>query len=408
MPTLPLPSASMHSRNHTSRAPRSAPGEWAASWPAILTMAVLLVLGCGDQDVVPPLHPDQQDLFWELDLDHHAVLLAKGKYDSLRLTATPRNYRGDALGGLSTPKYRSTDTDRVAVTLDGVIIAVGRTTTPVAVIATLTSQNLTLADTAMVSVADVEVPQRLASLSIQPIPSDSAKVAVVTYAPPHVLNDTLPVRAFDDVGGAIPIYPYDEAGILPLYFQSVDTTAANVDRNTGVVTGMRVGSVKIMATTNALGVTAADTVLYRVGWPVVRHFHVTENAARTAYELSHGSANNVGSSNLILGTGSTVIWSMIALGPTDFAELVFPDEQLANVRPVAPYLDLLNTIYPFIFYWASCAVDCTAGGNVVIDGANHPEIWTFARHFPVPGVYEYRGVGKAAGIHGLITVMDER
>lgn len=375
-----------------------------ASWRSIVALTALLVIGCGDLELAPPIRPDQPDLFWELNLDHHAVLIAKGApYDTLRLTATPRNFRGDALVGLPTPKYRSTDTDRVAITADGVLIAVGRTTAPVAVIATLTAQNLTFADTAMIGVVDVEAPKMLASLSIHPIPPDSTKAGLVTVGFLG-LNDTLPVRARDDAGDAIPIYPNDDAGVLSLYFRSADTTIATVDRNTGVVVGMQVGTTKMIATTNAFGFTTADTVVYRVGWPLFHVVHLYDNAARTMF--------NVRLSDITIGVGGTIVWQIVTeLRPLDFAELIFADDQLGNVRAVAPYLDLVNTISPIISILSSCSVDCTVGGSITFDGAyqrvGYLDGLSFGRHFPMPGVYEYHGTHKAAGIHGRITVVDE-
>lgn len=375
-----------------------------ARWPAMMTIALPLMVGCGATDLIPPAHPDPDDLYWALDLDHHAVAIAMAApYKRLQLTATPRNFLGEALVGLPAPRYQTTDVDRVAVTADGMLVAVAPTTAPVAVIAQLTYGNLNHTATAMVSVVDIAVPPVLTSLSIQPVPPDSAKVAIRSQGPGTLLADTLDARAVDSTGSFIPLYPRDNAGVLPLYFRSSDPAVARVDRNTGEVVALHRGTTTMVATTNAFGVAGTDTLVYRTGWPVATLIHVVNDG-------TSGAPMSALHYDITIGTGGAVAWGIPqtgALATTDSADIIFADDQVANVLPIAPILDRLQSLGPLASFYL-CRMDCTVGGNITFDGASPNPVRPIGRHFPTPGVYEYHGGRAAAGVHGRVVVVDER
>src|SRR5437867_1016649 len=87
-------------------------------------MGLPLALGCQGEHLKPEPPAEPGELYWMLELNTHAVTMSTtAPYDTLSLTATPRNYQGAPLAGLPVPQYTSSDPTRVTVSPEGVLKA---------------------------------------------------------------------------------------------------------------------------------------------------------------------------------------------------------------------------------------------------------------------------------------------
>jgi hypothetical protein len=355
---------------------------------SLLRVATLLAGGCGllgavgcESDNMAPRPADPLALYWKLALDHHAVTLAtSAPYDTLTLTATPQNPAGATLAGLGTVTFTSSDLARLRVSPTGVLQALAAGN-GIAVVATLQAGNLTHVDTAFVDITASPPPRPLVSLSIHPAPPDSAKLAAMVGGLTSFKQ--LPVQALDTEGDPIPGLRID--------FQSLDPTTATVDRQTGVVTGIRQGRVLIVATTTAYGVTRSDTLPFTVGLPVLYAIRVVPGADAGTTTVTEFTPSEVR-----VGVGATIVWSWTQdLSVTDvtFDDPTNVAEDTVGVGPV--------------HFGAH-----TGEGNI-----SPPENCTVAvpfslflnclkaRSFPMPGVYRFHS--ELTGATGQVTVVDE-
>jgi len=384
--------------------------------PLALASSLASSLACSGDGLQPKpaARAEPDSLYWTLEVDQHAVTLSTtSPYDTLTLTATPRNYRGEALAGFPASRYTSANPDRVLVSSQGKMTAVAPTgSEPILVFATLTANNLKHEDTVWVRVVDDPSPRVLGSLSIHPIPPDSAKMAM--NAPPAGTSgyflDKL-VHAVDATGA-----PLD--GLL-VSFRSSDPLTASVqiiDRSEsrgGVwLNAQRVGTVTLYASATVFGVTKADTLPFRVGWPIVTQIK--------AEPMATGSlVNRFMQPAVRVGTGAVVFWgSQTAAATTD---VVFADT--TDIAPLTAFAavdpDPLVTrgglsqddIGAFCFFLDFIfKTGCANRGNFVLSVpdpslslVNH---YMAARVFPVPGTYEYHST--TSGTSGRVIVVDER
>ncbi len=388
-----------------------------------LPIATLLVagaaasLGCGADSFTPQTRIDEQTLYWRLDINHRAVLLSTAApYDTLRLLATPRNYRGDPILGAPSPQYTSRDLTRVIVTPDGLLQAVAPVTpgTAVAVIARLQIDGLTHVDTVFVSVVSTDPPPMLDSISIQPIPPDSAKLATTQSTFGWGLSDTLAVRAFDMTGAPMLTLPGNTAGVLPVRLSVADTAVAQFDKRifltnkNAEIRGYRVGSTMLYASTTAFGVTKTDSLLYRIGWPIAASINLTSPG-----KLPPGNTNKVmPTPNLFtmpivrIAVGGIVRWSNFGTGfdSTINTAIVFKPEDLHNVGSMTPRPPFLSVLE----YFSMCQVptthsDCAGTGNMVID----PTTRQGARRFFAPGTYEYRSTQFPESVGQVVVIAED-
>lgn len=388
----------------------------AAVVPLLASLAVASSPACGGDSLKPQSLIDQNELYWRLDLDHRAILLSTAApFDTLKLTATPRNYRGDALSGVPIPTFVSQDISKVVVTSEGVLRAIDPTTpgTVVAVMARLTIGDLTHVDTAFVSVVSTDSPPVLTSFSIQPIPPDSAKLgaAVVVFQNISLLlADTLPVRATDSAGMPILTIPGDVSGILPVALRSSDTSVVQFDKmifttKMAELRGFKVGTAKIYASTTAFGITKVDTLNYRIGWPLVEKMLMVVPSSR--HRPGMLPIDNVFTRPVLrIGVGGVVTWSNLGnLGDTNSTpnHIVFNDQDLPNILSISPRPSFM----PFYAHVSEClafiGADCVHGGNMVIS----PTQKKASRRFPVSGVYEYSSSLYPNSV-GRIIVIDEQ
>ena len=390
-----------------------------------LLLGLPLALGCGSDHLTPAQPIDPEALFWDLELNHRAVTLSTtAPYDTLTLTATPRNHAGETLAGVPAPRYTTSDDSRVLVTPEGVLVALKSTTPyqPVGVTARLTMDGMTHAATVIVKVVDDPAPPVLASLSIDPVPPDSAKRSIFLHccSPAPVLKNEdftlshLPrVRASDTAGQPVTgfgvLYSSSDStiGAIPATFSSGAAVAGYTDV-VGDELPMEIlplipGSIEIYASATVFGVTKVDTLPYQIGWPM--GFRIT---VAPIPNLGPGNFFTIGAeatrpvNEIRIGVGGFVTWrtapsNVDADSPTPFAtEVVFDDP--TNVRPLEDAAQLMSPD----FYPAMCNNQellagtfdgCSTGGNFVL-----PENFRTAvyRVFPLPGTYEYQNALNGA------------
>lgn len=220
------------------------------------------LLGCrGDLDAPKPI-PGPSQVYWALSLDYHALNLSTvAPYDTIRLVATARAATGEALPSRGAVVFTSSDDSKIRVSPDGLVQAVAPGA-GVQVIATLRQGNITHADTALLNVTGDSNPPALASLSIHPAPSDSAKRACCLDIYPW------PVSATDASGQPIPD--------LAVACQSSDPTIVMIVPSCGLIMILRPGRVTLTANTLAYGVPKADTVLFTVGYSLAASLDLSQ------------------------------------------------------------------------------------------------------------------------------------
>lgn len=335
----------------------------------VLAAAALVVCGCsGDAAVAPPPVTDVSQTFWSLTLDHHAVTLSTvAPYDTIRLTATPRNAAGEPLSGLPVPTFASTDLERVQVDADGLVHAL-EAGSLVKVVATLAHGNLVHTDTVLITVTNDASPQLLDSLSIHPVPPDSAKLAVTTT---KLVN----ARFLKADGTQIPG--------MAVYYTSADPTIAKIDRTTGRITPIRLGTVDIVASATAYGITKADTVTYVIGYPAGMVLTVMTHVNASGQVVASFDPSVV-----TIGTGGTILipnTSGVAI------DMTFDDP--TNVAAVR------DQCLPNLQY------QCESGNIAAFGGDSIALNNIRSRRFPVPGTYPFRST--IFGTTGKIVVVDE-
>lgn len=347
----------------------------------------MIVVACGAENVDPPPIADADTVFWALELNHHAVAMSTvPPYDTLSLEATPRNHQGETMHGLGAPWYVSRDPARVAVTREGRVVALGHVAAPVAVIATLTVNDVTHADTVMVVVDDQASPPRLKTFSAHPVPPDSAK----TGSGPL---DYLPLFASDSNDVPLAMTSGFNAG-YPVRYRSSDPTVGSIDPTSGAITGSRPGRVTMYASTTLYGIAKADTVAWRIGWPIMASLGL---AIQSAGGLT---APAFFPSEVIVGTGAVVSW--VIHPPIPETDITFDDDDVPNLLN----LDAGETRVVEFSRMFSCgydgAFDCEQSGNIMLG----PTVPGAFRTLAAPGIYEYRSV--ALGVSGRVIVVDER
>jgi hypothetical protein len=398
----------------------------ALSWT--LALALPLALACGGTESFKP-EPigNPENLFWGLKLNTYGVRLsAAAPHDTFTVVATPVNYKGEPLTGLPAPQFTSSDPAVLLVNEQGRLRA--RALGQQFVIARLTADGVTHTDTVTVQIVDDAAQHPIVSYSIDPIAPDSAKTfsfgtlglgdvnfgtgfgVGYTHLYGAATSRKLPVQAFDTAGGVITD--------LPLVVSSSDSTIAAAIpeiifdlatfsfKTVPAMRGIRPGVVNIYAgPVTVFGVTKADTVQFRVGWPLYESVFVHAG-------IGGGDFN---APDVKIGPGGIVLWSSGGAavmgaagggsGPTTETSIVFDDPtNVASFNP-NPVADIFAGPYGahggFGGSTGFCdQSDCDASGNIMLPAAS-----VAVRRFPVPGTYVYRN--PANGATGRVVVMDE-
>lgn len=365
-----------------------------------------LVAGCGDQSLSPPPVPTDSEAYWELVLDHHAALMSlTPPYNTLQISAVPRNFRHEPLAGLPAPQFRSLTPAKLIATPDGSVVVGDTTAVPGLVEASLTINNLKHADTIMIVVVDIPQPPVLNSLSIHPIAPDSAKIGVSSAG--FTLDRVLPIRAMDANGSPFPVYGHDNPGILPIRAISSDPSILRVLQppevpvGATIVRGMSIGTTTVIASTVAFGVPKADTLTYRVGFPLFFLSWIQRDVAHNfpsgLWNLTHPEVR--------ISTGAAVAWWLQNSEPdgSDTVHIKFTEADLPNVAAPRPIMDVMTAMSPFLPIYLCSTSECDNGGNFSIPGG--PYFATVGRRFLAPGIYAY--TMQPGGIAGRVVVVDE-
>jgi plastocyanin len=356
--------------------------------------ALPVLLACGG-DVAEPHQPLTGDgaaaLYWRLTLDHEAVVLSTAApYDTIRITATPRDARGAPLEGLGPVVYRTEDPEQVVVDPTGLVQARAAGSS-LYVVAELEAGGVRHADTLFVTITADAEPPALAGLSIRPPEPDSVRHAVRGDGSFVTVDGAGRLAVAIDLKFVLS-YGRDAAGNLipgiPAKFQSSDTTVLQAfDGGTLVLLrGKRPGRAKVIASTAAYGVPLADTVEFEVIQPVL--------SAVRAYRRPSDGRILFGPEEVRVSPGGTVLWVNTSGDPVDVT--------FADPSGVAEH----------------GALGCAAGG--VVDPGGAGDIPAFgvpptqgdtlmvencrSRRFPTPGVYEYHS--PLTGATGRVVVGD--
>lgn len=337
-------------------------------------LAAMLLAACGTDRLTQPPASDPATLYAQLTLDQRAITLSTvAPYDTLRITATPRNSLGAPLAGTPSVTYRSLNLQLLQVSPDGMLQAIGQGE-GVQVVATLTLDGVTHTDTAIVNITTESAPPRVATFRLD-VPPDSTTLpmsagladlvgyflyGVTSYRP-------LSMVIADSAGQPIP-------GVAVSY-RSSDSTIATVDAYGLLHGNLRPGKVAIVASATVYGVTRADSVVFSIGLPLTQAITITPATGAGALQF--------GPQRAVLATGGYVVW--LNLSPRQ-ADVVFDDS--------------VKVLEDSVACWCG-------GGNIEAFGDSTGE-FSFAnirtRHFTTPGTYNYRS--RLTGATGAIIVTD--
>jgi hypothetical protein len=351
--------------------------------PALLL--VPLVLGCGSDN---PVDPTSEGLrpYWALQLNHKAITLGlNSEVDTLRLVATPLAPDNSTLDDIGVITFTSSNTDVVTVGEDGLITGLAPTA-GVTIVATMSAQGVTHADTAMVAVTEDPGALRLASFSIDPIPPDSAKFAAGgTYT--EAFRNLTPTL-LDTDGNPI-------EGV-PIHFQSLDMTTALVESWSSSITGLRPGYFDIAARTTVYGEQFVDTLRYRIGYPGV----VRPKMYGTMYAYITYQVGTFAPRVMRVGTGAVMELEYAMGGYGLMADVVFDNPAVVAAVPEQP----------------SCVnyeIACEDAGNIepfgppepLVDYTDYDKNRSRARRLTQPGIYNLSSA--TWGTTATIIVEDE-
>lgn len=348
-------------------------------------VVAMAVAGCGGLEPVDPYQPitDPARLYQRLTLDHRAVNLALAEpYDTLQLTATPRNAAGAPMDGLPAPTFRSADTTLVWVSPEGLLQA-RQPALGVAVIAELAIEgNLRHADTAYVNVA-ATAPPTPDSLTIDPVPPDSAVWGMLplnalagrvlfAIGPQIAFDPVLAPRVLDPSGTPIPDLIFE--------YESLDPSTVRVERWFGTVAVLRPGQAAIVVRSTVNGVALADTVIFKTTLPVINGFQI---------QGAPGERSAFSPTEVTIRRNGYVFWTNLSW---DSVEVTFDDP--THVLEI-PQL------------CATLGGDFCLGGDIGrIEGSTNDFLLnTRGRRFPVPGTYIFRST--RTGNTGRVIVLDD-
>jgi plastocyanin len=362
-----------------------------------LLLSTIAVAGCGGDTVTrfaPATGSDAAGLYWALTVDHRAITLSIAPpYDTLQITATPRDADGHPLSGLGTVTYRSVNPELVLVSPSGRLQALKAGTAEIDV--ELSAGSVRHTDRAFVNVTEDEAPPALASLSILPEPPDSTTWGVngdgssIAIQPDgSVFGFAVKIlfaRAADAGGTPIP-------GIN-VSFSSSDTTVAVAGALGGtamLLQAIKPGRVTVIANATVYGVTMTDSVPFTMTMPVYAVVKIQSQPTR----LGSATAVAFNAADVTVTPGGSVVWVNLTGQPAD---VVFDDP--TNV------IEHGSTV--------SCAaagvIDPGGAGDIAAFGEpRDPQAPTMSpencrsRSFPVAGVYPYHS--NLTGATGRVVV----
>jgi plastocyanin len=347
----------------------------------LLAGALMLgVAGCGSDSMGFEPVLSSHEFFSGFTLSARAVNLATDPaHNTLQLQVVPRFTDGSVVPGTVT---FTSNNPVITVGATGLVTATGATAVPAIVSVSMTYNGLTRKDSLLVAAIAGAPAAPIQSLSIQPVPGDSAKVGAAGSI--YNGSDTLHVLVRDANGDSVPNLAID-------YSSSDSLTAKFVAP--GVLVGRRPDTVTVYATTYAYGVTKTDSLRYTIGNAISAIVSVVKRTPTGKKD----PIMTFDPGTVTVGTGGTITWNNQT---PQLADIVF-DDSLAVSAPDLPgfYAFFLNG-YPGSGNIPPMGTHYDATGQVIVNSL-------FAsRTFHVAGTYTYHS--PMYGTRGAIVVCDER
>lgn len=359
-------------------------------------LLALVIAGCGGLEPVASYKPitDAARLFLSLTLDQRAITLSTlAPYDTLQLTATPRDGTGAPMSGLPAPTFTSSDTTVVWVTPAGELQA--RAAGSATVIAEVRADgNIRHADTATVAVtADVTAPPALATFSIEPLtPQD----AVWSITPPDPGNGGVLVafathqfpiarvtpRILDAQGNPMPW--------VPVEYESLDPDLALLSPYLPQIPVVRLreqpGTARIVMRATIYGATMVDTARFTITAAYV-HDVIVRPAA-------NGGPPQVESLTPTIRAGGYVFFDNLT---ADSVRVTFDDPASAGAA------DVVCSAFGSGFCGAGNIPNFMSTDTVTWGPPGNPFENTRGRQFTTPGTYVFHL--EPLGVTGHIIVV---
>jgi hypothetical protein len=378
------------------------------------TAMLLVAAGCGGDTAPTGPAAATAPLYWQLQLNHHAVTLATvAPYDTIQLTATPVDPDGVPIATTVRPVYTTNDT---SITIDSTgFVRVHRTGSNalgiqvVATFQTTDARATTLADTVMINVVNwnsAAVVPRLDSLLFRPVSGDSARRALIntlgqlgtqTFDQPLVKTAT-----GDTISNVLVRYHTSDALIASVAMPIARSTRAPE------ITIHAPGVVLLTAETTVYGKHVIDSVWYTVGYPLrlVCSYGIGEIVYNP--ELASVPANFLTLGQLTIGQGGAVLWGNSIQGTADDSLDIAFDRTTGIVG--------LTTTASFPGVTGAITIPPGPGGNIPAFPAatlepffGGLEVLTFdsvtskARVFTQPGTYQW--TSQRHQVAGTVTVV---
>lgn len=341
-------------------------------------VALLAFAGCGGLEPVDAYAPitDPELMYMTLTLDHKAINLSTvAPYNSIQLTATPRDAHDAPMTGLPLPTFRSTDTTRIVVTADGMVQA-RRSGTGIRVIAELAADgNIFHADTAFINVTTTATPPVLDSLSL---PSGATRgldpriATGVLYLIFAGMNPFTSIRAqaFSTDGTEI-------TGLV-IHYRSLKPEIADVAPTGDFSSIFTVGQFGFVATTTAYGVTRADTTLFTITLPTYQNVRIIAGPdGKPAFTPTE----------VALKAGGLMFWFNESEQAVD---VTLDDPASATTAPAAVCATATQ-------FGGDPATFCGEGNMAPFADNDNSLADARARQFNAPGTYTYRTSTGATG-----------
>jgi plastocyanin len=257
--------------------------------PLLLGIFSVTLTACANDTIAPVAPPDTAQLYWSLQMDLQAATVAVGGHQQVR--ATPLTLTGSPIPGLPAPTFTSGDT--AVVTVDSLGLVTGlAVTSGVPIIASLTAQGITYADTVMVAVT----------------PHSAIVKALAIVLP----EDGPILRLDDDPTPIVAIATDDNGQVIPGIAVAVTTLDPyKIDffsyGGPPLVQGKTLGKARIVATTTSYGVTKADTVEFSIQYSMF---------STVSMEVLYPSMTLAFSPTAVaIGVGGEVSWYNHGSGP---------------------------------------------------------------------------------------------
>lgn len=230
----------------------------------VVCCVIWLLAACGAEKPTEPMISDPSTLYHSLQLEHKAIIVSTfAPYDTVQLRVTPRNLLGDVIaydGAVQFRRLNELDTS-VRVDPDGLVNAQS-TTSGTRVIASLTIEGITRADTATIMVRNEFPIQKIEKLEFFPLSPDSSWRWAGWRA---AIGYERWVRFFGD--GDAPI-PQNQA-VVAYRWDDDDVVSGALDRPYESAWG-EIGETYIHASVYAYGKRISDSVLFSRVEPTVK------------------------------------------------------------------------------------------------------------------------------------------